>query len=211
MSGEMRKKLLAKLLDKPVTYSDVKRHSLSEEEIKCLFEEDYVTRKEFVYMYRRKRPRAHKKCAFNQWMRERRRLARSVNTEEISVTLYMYRKMGMNVDRVVEGYKHHLPAHKYFRSPREYVIEFLSGVRDDLYEMSMATNEAARILGITSRHLLRMVKQEKIETFDDDKRVSTYSLIDILQEQIEEKSKVLAAVSPRHLRRLLEKIGKDFT
>jgi len=211
MSSEVRKTLLEKLLDKPVTYSDVKRHGLSEEGIRYLFEEDYVTRKEFVYMYRRRRPNAVKNAAFMQWIRERRRLARSVNKEEIDVTLYMYSKMGMNVDRVFEGYKNHLPVHRYFGSPRAYVMEFLADVRDDLYEMSMSTKDAANILGVTRRHLLRMVKQGKVETFEDDNRVSTHSLIDILQEQIREKCEVLAAVSPRHLRRLMEKIVDDLT
>jgi len=209
MSGEVRKTLLEKLLDKPVTYSDVKRYGLSEEEIRYLFDEDYITRKEYVHMYRRRRPNVQKKCAFNQWMRERRRLARSINKEEINVTLYMYRKMGMNVDRVFEGYKNHIPVHRYFCSPRAYIMEFLADIRDELYEMSMTMKEAAHILGVTRRHLLRMVKQGKVETFDVDNRISTYSLIDILQEQIREKCEVLAVVSPRHLRRLVEKIRDD--
>jgi len=211
MSGEVRKTLLEKLLDKPVTYSDVKRYGLSEEEIRYLFDEDYISRKEYVYMYRMRRPNVRKDSAYKKWIRERRRLARSINKEEINVTLYMYRKMGMNVDRVFEGYKNHLPVHRYFGSPRAYIMEFLADVRDDLYEMSMTTKEAANILGVTRRHLLRMVKQRKVETFDVDNRISTYSLIDILQEQIREKCEVLAVVSPRHLRMLLEKIGEECT
>ena len=123
----------------------------------------------------------------------------------------MYSKMGMNVERVFEGYRNHLPVHRYFNSPRAYVMEFLADVRDDFYEMSMTTKEAARVLGITRRHLLRMVKQGKVETFEDDNRVSTHSLIDILQEQIREKCEVLAAVSSRQLRRLMEKIVDDLT
>lgn len=195
-----RKDLINKLLKKPVTYSDIRKHKLSDNEISQLHRMDYITRREFVLLYRQLNSSdKNSAAAYIQWKRERERIFKSTSAELIKTNFVMYHRRGFDISRLNEGYKHHLPTREYFDSTHEYVSFFLNKVREEYYTNTISTTDAARVLGVSKRHLLRLVKQGKIKMCSESRRIRKNSMIDILKEQIVEKCNSLAEISPKHL------------
>lgn len=67
--------------------------------------------------------------------------------------------------------------------------------------------EAASALSVTQRHLLRLVKNGKIVRHSHSKRISKYSVTNILKDQIHEKCNMLAELSPKHLDGLINELA----
>jgi len=203
---QVRGDLLNELLKKKVTHSDIKRHNLTEAEMNVLYLADYIDHREFVYMYRRNHPDAHKKSGFKQWQRKRERLIRSFIGADCKISVDVCKYNGIDTAFVHDGYKSCLPVCKYYASYHGYSMDLLHA-RDDLYELTISLTKAAKTLGISYSQLMRLIQHKKLKLFNKAAtRVPVYSIIDILQNQIEEKSKALASISAIHLEKLLHRI-----
>lgn len=199
---EIRKDLLRNLLENRVTYEDVQSHKLSDEEIEILYQVDYISKDEFIYMYRRKHPGSHRSAAYKEWERKRIKLAKTFNEIGFDRAEKACDRLGMDMDMVYKGYKYNLPVYWYFSSYRKYVLEFLADVRSGI-QNQISIEEAASLLDITPRYIRLLAKQGKIELTRDGKVVDL-SLSSYLWDRIGKECALLARIAPWKLENLLQ-------
>jgi len=200
-----RKDLIRELLSKPVTYADIRLHKLTDEEIRHLYNMDYMTRKEFVFMYRQLHSNDKTSAApFIQWRRERNRIEQSRGAQVVKANFKMHQARGFDMTRLNEGYKHHVPTREYFESTHVYVTDFLLNVRQEYYARTMSTKDAAVKLGITRQHLTRLAREGKLELCTESKRVKTDCIVKVLKEQMYEKLNTLEEISFKDLQDLFD-------
>jgi len=197
---QIRGDLLNELLKKKVTHSDIKQYNLTEAELNVLYLVDSMDRREFVYMYRRNHPDAHKKSGFKQWQRKRKRLIRSFIGVDCTVSVDVCKHNGIDTAFVHNGYKSCLPVCKYYVSYLGYSMDLLHA-RDELYKTTMSVDEAAKFLGMTVRRLYKVANQQEIEILTG--RVFVNDLANYLWSRISHECTLLVEIAPERLENFL--------
>ncbi|MFQ5585737.1 MAG: hypothetical protein ACE5GF_02805 [Thermodesulfobacteriota bacterium] len=127
-----RKDLINELLKKSVTYSDIRKHKLDDNDIKNLHFMNCITQREFVCMYRQMYASSRQE-AYTEWRRQRKRHLKYNTAEITSMYYHLCRSRGFDINRVKDGYENHLLTGQYFTSTHDYVELFLAEFRDELY------------------------------------------------------------------------------
>jgi len=203
--GEIRRELINELLKKRVTYSDIKKHNLSEDELYTLYMTDFIDSKEFVYMYRQENPRAHLKSAYKQWSRELKKNAKFFVEGELDpfTQIVDYNaQYGVNREFLIARlHDRVIPTFLYYSSQGMYVRELLH-YRDIMYEYSMSVVEAANLLDITPRHLWRLAKKRKIRIKNGT--ISVLEISNYLWSKISRECEILMRILPMKLENFVE-------
>ncbi|HBG47541.1 MAG TPA: hypothetical protein DDW94_11220 [Deltaproteobacteria bacterium] len=158
--AQFRKDLLDKLLCKKVTYQDVKRHRLSQREMEYLHLYDILDRREYVRLVMQ--GGYSKQAAYNKWRRVVKEIIKDFDPKPHANLIALIKKNGEDPS-VLEMWltarcKGGIPVMDILTF-RDYIVDFLGRVRDDLYEKNTCfTREAAKKLGMSRRQIQRLAK-----------------------------------------------------
>jgi len=166
-NAQFRKELLDKLLCKKVTYQDVLRHGLSQQEIDYLHLNDILSRREYVRLIRK--AGYSKKTAYKKWRKSFEEVSKDSDPKAYMAMMQSIRSCGeLGVAERMEGYlkvklEGGIPAIETL-SVKDYVVDFLGLVRDELYERkTLRADEAARKLGMSLRHIQRLANEGRLQ------------------------------------------------
>jgi hypothetical protein len=160
----IRKELLDKLLDRKVTFEEIKKHGLSNTEIEYLYMGDIVIKREYLEVIKiRGRSR---RTAYRMWWKAARKSLKNFDYKPFAVTISALKQDGPNAEaerlkawldmRCAGG----IPAHEMFSTVRDYVVELLGLVRDELYNKdTFGTNKVAEMLEVSPRHVRRLAQE----------------------------------------------------
>jgi len=163
--AQFRKDLLDKLLCKKVTYQDVKRHGLSQQEMDYLHLYDILDRREYVRLVMQ--GGFVKQTAYNKWRRVVKEIIKDFDPKPHANLIALIKKNGEDPS-VLEMWlgarcKGGIPA-KEILTLRDYMVDFLGRVRDDLYEgNAFRTDEAAKKLEMSIRQVKRLAKEGRLK------------------------------------------------
>lgn len=164
---QFSKELLDKLLCKRVTYQDVLRHGLSKQEIDYLHLNDILSRREYVRLIRK--AGFSKKTAYKKWRKAFEETSKAFDPKNYITMTRSARSCGeVVVAERMEWYlkvklEGGIPAIEIL-SGKDYMVDFLGLVRDELYERkTLRTDEAARKLGMSRRNIQRLAKKGRLQ------------------------------------------------
>jgi len=203
--GEIRGELLKELLEKRVTYSDIKKHKLNEEELKYLYLVDSIDCQEYVYAYRHNHPYSHPKSAYNQWNREREKvihfLLRPEGAVEYNEMSQLCMQYGVDLKIVDFAFRKAIPVSHHYVSHKIYVMDLLQ-CRETMYNRFMTVEEAANFLGISANHFRKISRQVDLEILKG--RVRIYDLANYLWSKISNECNLLMKISPERLKNFVD-------
>lgn len=162
--AQFRKELLDRLLCKKVTYQDVKRHKLSQREMDYLHLYDILDRREYVRLVRN--GGYTKQAAYYKWRRVVKESIKNFDPKPYSNIIIALKRSGDDTSVLEMWLKSRctggIPA-KEILTVKDYVVDFLGGVRDELYADTLSTGEAAKKLGMSLRHIQRLAKKGNLQ------------------------------------------------
>lgn len=178
-NAQFRKELLDKLLCKKVTFQDVKMHGLSQQEMDYLHLNDILSRREYIRLVRK--GGYSKQATYNKWRRVVKESVKEFDPKPYSNIIIALKRSGDDTSVLEMWLKSRcnggIPA-KEILTVKDYVVDFLGGVRDDLYADTLSTCEAAKKLGMSRRHIQRLAKegnqQKKNRGLISENRVADY-------------------------------------
>lgn len=211
-NAQFRKELLDKLLCKKVTYQDVLRYGLSQQEIDYLHLNDILSRREYVRLIRK--AGYSKKTAYKKWRKSFEEVSKDSDPKTYIAMMQSIRSCGeLGVAERMEGYlkvklEGGIPAIETL-SVKDYVVDFLGLVRDELYERkTFRTDEAARKLGMSSRHIRRLAKEGKLQKENrgliSENQVSNYKIQQAFHQEQEALRKISSCIDD-----VIEKLLED--
>ncbi len=160
----IRKELLDKLLGSKVAFKDVRRHGLSNAEMEYLYMADIVIKREYLEVIK-KRGRS-RRTAYRMWWKEARRSLKNFDHKSFAATITALKKDGANAE--AERWKawldtkcaESIPAREIFSSIKDYVVDLLGMVREELYnKKTFRTKEVAKTIGVSPRHVRRLAQK----------------------------------------------------
>lgn len=184
--AQFRKDLLDRLLCKKVTYQDVKRHGLSQQEMDYLHLYDIIDRREYVRLVMQ--GGFVKQTAYNKWRRVVKEIIKDFDPKPHANLIALLKKNGDDPS-VLEMWlaarcKGGIPA-KDILTVRDYMVDFLGRVRDGLYEKdALRICEVSRKLKVDTRQIRRLAKRWRFKkdgrSLSSDVQLSAY----LIQEAI---------------------------
>ncbi len=157
----IRIELLNKLLDRKVMYEDIRTYVLSNMEVEylCLF--DIVTKREYLKLM--KVIGFSRRTAYRKWWKASLRNFdykpfEAIRSKMIWLGAYAEAK---KVKALLDTKRaKSIPAREIFFSIKDYVVDLLGMVREELYNKeTFRTKEVAEMLGVSPRHVRRLAQK----------------------------------------------------
>lgn len=161
MPQAIRIELLNKLLGRKVMYEDIRTYVLSNMEIEylCLF--DIVTKREYLKLM--KVIGFSRRTAYRKWWKASLRNFdykpyEAIRSKMIWLGAYAEAK---KVKALLDTKRaKSIPAREIFFSIKDYVVDLLGMVREELYnKKTLRTKEVAKAIGVSPRHVRRLVQK----------------------------------------------------
>ncbi len=157
----IRIELLNKLLSRKVMYEDIRKYGLSNMEIEylCLF--DIVTKREYLKLM--KAIGFSRRTAYRKWWKASLR-----NFDFKPFEAIRSKMIWIGADAEAKRLKAWLdtkraksiPAREIFFSIKDYVVDLLGMVREELYnKKTLRTKEVAKTIGVSPRHVRRLAQE----------------------------------------------------
>lgn len=183
-NAQFRKELLDKLLCKKVTFQDVKRHGLSQQEMDYLHLNDILSRREYIRLVRK--GGYSKQATYNKWRRVVKESIKEFDPKPYSNIIIALKRSGDDTSVLEMWLKSRcnggIPA-KEILTVKDYVVDFLGGVRDDLYEKkTLRTCEVARKLEVSVSYINRLTREGTLKK-EDHGLISDNQVTDYLRQE----------------------------